>query len=1252
MSRVRWFSYGPRAGSGPNGIVPGAKGADIDDRGKVCTFHSYAGGADATMLLANVAWILAAHGKRVLAADWDVGSPALHRWFRRFHKGPEPARGDGLIGLFRQYERAVAKGLPRDDDGYREIARIGLHVVPIDWTFPGDGRIDLLAAGAQNPHYGRSLIEGDLEVFYDRYGGGRLLDALRADMGEQYDYALIDSPAGWGELARICTVHLADVLVECFTLSAHDIPGVTGVVKDVAARSGRRSIPVLPVPVQVDRAAGDLVDAGRSNARRQLGGLPAGMPRAEHDAYWSAVEVPAQWDYAVKEMLAVFGDRPGAPGSQLASYVALTGHLTGGEVTAPPPMDEALRASKAAEFVPVGAQSPTAIALRHAPRDQHWAEWIRQVLAAAKISCHPADQAVSGCRTLTVVSGANADAEKSRVPRESFGPRSPLVVYLDDPRPPAGVDPADSVRLAGLTEEMAVGALLELVGHPAGRVRVRSRFPGLPAAVFRAPERNPLFVGRDQDLHQVRALLLDTGTAVVLPNRPVVLQGLGGVGKSQIALEYVHRFRNAYDAVRWIDAGPGASVENQWAGLEPEAARWLFVFDGAEDLDAILPLLPEGVGGHVLVTSGRIYRGAAARTYRVGVFRRGESIALLRRLAGGTLRNEEADRIAESAGDLPIAVAAAGERHAAALPHGVWDRSFRRLADRSPAGYRLLQLCSLLAPEIAGDLVHGDTMVGHLRRYDPRVDDRGYRGGLVREIGDLALLDEDITDGRIRVHKKVQEAVRQRMSAEELAEARREVHLVLAAARPSGEVGTASTWPRFELLWPHLENSVTDPSSTGPVRDLLLDRLGYLRLTGRLAAARRLGDELVPRWEHLLGAGHEQLLRLRHTLAAVLREQGEFGAAHDLDRAVLTEQRGRLGPDHPHTLATAGGLAAGLRAHGRYAEASAIDTRTEAACVRRFGGDDPRTLLATMSRATSLRLTGDFRAAAARDRRVFARSAVVLGQDHTVTLLAGLNLGRDLRDAGDYGGSLSLLQEIVERHRKVFDEHAPAIFGAVTNLAVTARSAGRVSDAATWLEDAYEELNKALGPDSPETLACRLSRAVTLFAAGERASAEAEFIELERRYRGRYGDGHPYTVACRLNRIVAVRAAEPDLAASVALGVAKSFERALRPEHPHTLAAWANAAIFTAESGALREALHLMAPTAERTATVLGAGHPDAAQAGANLALIRDALGEGSADDVGVALGRLVTALDAEHPVVRAVREGRYLPRVLDPHPF
>jgi hypothetical protein len=113
-----------------------------------------------------------------------------------------------------------------------------------------------------------------------------------------------------------------------------------------------------------------------------------------------------------------------------------------------------------------------------------------------------------------------------------------------------------------------------------------------------------------------------------------------------------------------------------------------------------------------------------------------------------------------------------------------------------------------------------------------------------------------------------------------------------------------------------------------------------------------------------------------------------------------------------------------------------------------------------------------------------------------------------------------------------------------------------------------------------------------------------------------------------------------------------AFDHMLGSDHPYTLAARMNQAIFTAEAGAIQEGYDLLEPLAGRTARALGDDHPDAARCAANLVLMRRFRHVAAPDELQEALRRLTAALGATHPAVEALRERRYLHRTLDPHPF
>jgi hypothetical protein len=318
-------------------------------RGRVVTFYSYKGGPGRTMALANVAWILASNGCRVLAVDWDLDSPGLHRFFAPFLDQPT-YEGPGLVDMIRNYQWEAGRAV----NGERRLAliegliaehtRIRRYAIPLrNWDFPGRGSLEFLPPGRENRDYVASISALDWDHFYEALYGGRFFDALRDEVKAQYDYVLIDSRTGLSDVADICTVHLPDVLVDCFTLSTQAIEGAAQVAKSVRSRYHDRGIRILPVAMRVDPSQHERVEAGRVFAQQNFEDLPAGMTAAERHSYWSGVEIPYRPYYAYEEILAVFGDAPGDPGSLLSAYERITAYITADAVTTLPTIDEDLR---------------------------------------------------------------------------------------------------------------------------------------------------------------------------------------------------------------------------------------------------------------------------------------------------------------------------------------------------------------------------------------------------------------------------------------------------------------------------------------------------------------------------------------------------------------------------------------------------------------------------------------------------------------------------------------------------------------------------------------------------------------------------------------------------------------------------------------------------------------------------------------------------------------------------------------------
>ncbi|WP_432839253.1 FxSxx-COOH system tetratricopeptide repeat protein [Dactylosporangium sp. CA-092794] len=1306
--------------------------------GQVITFYSYKGGTGRTMALANVAWILAASGHRVLVADWDLESPGLHRFFRPFLDRGQVATTGGTVDLLGEYEWAATQEAPgRPEDWYREYARVEKYAFSIAWDhFPPGGGLDIMLAGRHNLDYDKTVAGMDWDAFFDA-GGDEFLDALRANMKARYDYVLIDSRTGLSDVADICTLHLPDVLVDCFTFSYQGIEGAADVAKRVAnydkPEPRARSRRVLPVPMRVGDGETFKVDAGRAFARRQFGPLPSGMTDDERRDYWFTVEVPYREFYAYEEILATFGDPPGARRTLLAAYETLTGYITGDRVRSLRPMSDALRQQTMAKFNRKMQVADEVIVLRYSPADQSWAEWAQGVLTAAEVRVAEGEGALphTASRELALVSQAYDGMD--------LDPDA-LVVLLDEARGSLSTTSDNSVSIAGEDAAGAARRLFDLVGaeRTEGRQGRLPRFPGDAQQAFYVPGRNTRFTGRAELLRGLRARLRAGG-----PGSVVAVHGEPGTGKTQLALEYAHRFRGAYDVVWWVTAYPPQFVDvgfsdlgrelglpsqpaipdrvravRQWLDRGGAQARWLLVFDNVNEYRDIEGYLPKG-NGHVIVTTREPNLSESLTTVEVGPFALVESIDhLTNRVGADRITGPEAEQVARTVANLPLFVALAGARladpdvtvaeyladlrryqpvpavgagdagltplgeEAGAVPvrrddiEAVWDVSLGRLEADSPGAFRLLQLTSVLAPEISLDLLYGDPVARIIAGRDPavaalladRVSERNIAVGLVQRLNRLALIKLDQQLRLIQVHQLLQAALRKRMSDQEAAEVRQEVHRILVESRPPGEVEEPTLQQRLRILWPHLDHSDAVDSPDDDVRQLVIDRVRYIWQLGGYDQGVRYARQADRTWSAQLEAMPAddprrrsllvQLLNLRFNWANLLRSLGRFEESCGLSEDTLRQQEALIGPAHPHTLSTANGYGGDLRALGRYREALRRDMQTYETSVQEFGADDRQSLILANNLAASYRLMGDFRRAMELDRATYESWNRSVGGRHPRTLLSAGNLASDLREAGEYRESVDLLRTVLDGYWDLYGNRSREALMTQVNLAGALRGAGELDEAADLLDTAFHGMQEESGPSHPETGLARLARAATMQLRRETAEALTETTATEDIFVRAFGGEHPYVLACRVNRAVAAwdesrGETDREAAHTLAAAAAAALEQLLGAEHPSAMAAANNVAVFTIMLGDAQAGRAMIDDVVRRMARVLGDQHPDTIRSRGNAALSRESRDGGSASpERATVTDLLASRIGQRHPSVVAFRDGRYVRRVLDPHRY
>jgi cellulose biosynthesis protein BcsQ len=297
--------------------------------GTIVTFYSYKGGSGRTMLLANVAWILASAGKRVLAIDWDLEAPGLHRYFQPFLGDKDCSQSEGVIDLVINYaEAAITPGDTRRD-WYRSYADILRYAVSLDWKFPSSGTLDFMPAGRQDAHYSTKVNMFNWATFYDRLGGGAFLEAVKQRFRQDYDYVLIDGRTGVSDTAGIVTMQMPDRIVACFTYTRQSVHGMASVLELIRMQRAQLEQPihVFPVAMRVEVGGGPKVQEFRDAAMARMRPLISMSPEV-FERYWLEVEnvyIPA---YAYEEQMTIFAENRSA----LTSALSLTSYLTDGEI--------------------------------------------------------------------------------------------------------------------------------------------------------------------------------------------------------------------------------------------------------------------------------------------------------------------------------------------------------------------------------------------------------------------------------------------------------------------------------------------------------------------------------------------------------------------------------------------------------------------------------------------------------------------------------------------------------------------------------------------------------------------------------------------------------------------------------------------------------------------------------------------------------------------------------------------------------
>lgn len=811
------------------------------------------------------------------------------------------------------------------------------------------------------------------------------------------------------------------------------------------------------------------------------------------------------------------------------------------------------------------------------------------------------------------------------------------------------------------------------------------------------PPRNPMFTGRTDLLLRIREqLMASTEQGRVMP---AVLNGLPGIGKTQLATEYLYRYRENYELIWWIPASHANQVHEAYTLLAQELGiyqpgvpvasmvhavrealrrgtryrRWLLVFDDARQPEDVARYLPVDGDGHIIITSRNLVWAARSShaALTVDVFSRQESIELLRKCGPEDITDSEADELAEALGDLPIALRQAAawmyetatpvseylaqfqEKRSEILPTltpadpdypvtvvTAWNVSLDKLATTNPAALQLLQVCAFFStapiPRYLFTYVRDISAPPALSE---ALSNPTKLSRALSEISRYGLAQINHRTRTIQLHQLVQRALRFPLSEEERKSFRHCVHMLLAKGAPQDNSPEARE--RHATLFSHVWASRAWECPDQWVRDLVIQQIQVANLRGEYEASRKLAETVLPIWKEKYGREAPDTLRLELCLVRVLRNLDEHSRAYQLCKRTLDTLTELYGPDAAETLEASNEFIRDLQFAGQFRESAELARVVHGKHRRLLGPEDPETLDAAHRHAYALLLSGDHQKAAELFLETYQVKEMVLGPNAPKTLGSMDGYTDALMESGRYREALELQRENTEKVKALFGEDNRGALSNSLSLAMMLRRLGYQEEALELSRRVWNRAVSRFGRRSGIALHAASNYSVALRVADRYGEALELAEEACRRYSDYLPEDHPHVVVANVNRATVLRllgrVVEAREIDEQALG---RLTARLGKDHTITISCAINLASDLFALGDVSGALRLDTENLERCRRVLVEKHLLTLLARHNLALDRRARGE----DVGEELARIeqlyLEVVSEQHPAVLAVRRG------------
>ncbi|KAI9764071.1 MAG: hypothetical protein M1840_008875 [Geoglossum simile] len=644
-------------------------------------------------------------------------------------------------------------------------------------------------------------------------------------------------------------------------------------------------------------------------------------------------------------------------------------------------------------------------------------------------------------------------------------------------------------------------------------------------------ERNPRFVGRHSHLNQLE-------NSLFAQDRPptLAITGLGGIGKTQIALELAYRIREKYPecSIFWVPATNTESLQQAYLdvgqqlgihGLQEEqadvkklvqrhlsqesAGQWLLIFDSADDMDTwinkggnksefhgLKDYLPRSLQGCVVFTtrSRKIaVKLAQSNVIEVSGWTKSESLINQELLTN----HQDTQKLLQQLTLLPLAIIQAA---AYINENGITLSNYLSLLEEQEQ-----DVIELLSEDFEDEGRYQDVKnpiattwlisFEHIRRLDPLA---------VEYLSFMSCVDpKDIPQSLLppaQSRKKETDAIGtldayyfvSRRPGNHALDIHRLVHLAMRNWLRREESLTqwaAKAMKRLEEVFPdhdHKNRSVWR---------------AYLAHARYLLESDDTKDVMQERTE------------LLWKFAMRLYCDGRYGEAEKLFLQVMEMFKRVLGEEHPSTLTSMANLASTYRNQGRWKEAEELEVQVIETRKRVLGEEHPDTLVSMTNLALTYSNQGRWKEAEELEVQVIETSARVLGEEHPDTLTSMANLASTYRNQGWWKEAKELFMQVMETSARVLGEEHPSTLTSMANLALTFWNQGQWKEAEELEVQVMETFKRVLGKEHPSTLTSMANLAFTFKSQGRNEEAILLLEKCFQLQKQVLGPQHPYTTS-------------------------------------------------------------------------------------------------------------------------------------------